>query len=82
MPTGARRFTLRAPGGLPLPGNEADSRMRLQLTTMLKDESGASILEYVLIISLASIAAFAALHTLGNKVNTTLLGNSANQIPG
>jgi Flp pilus assembly pilin Flp len=56
--------------------------MRLQLTTMLKDESGASILEYVLIISLASIAAFAALHTLGNKVNTTLLGNSANQIPG
>jgi len=49
---------------------------------MLKDESGASLLEYILIVCLASIAAIAALTTMGNKINDTFLSNDANQIPG
>ncbi len=56
--------------------------MRQKVRLMLKDERGASLLEYIIIVCLASIAALAALSTLGNKVNTTLLGNSSNQMPG
>jgi pilus assembly protein Flp/PilA len=56
--------------------------MRQKIRLMLKDERGASLLEYIIIVCLASIAAIAALSTLGNKVNTTFLGNSSNQMPG
>jgi Flp pilus assembly pilin Flp len=49
---------------------------------MLKDERGASLLEYIIIVCLASIAAIAALSSMGNKVNNTFLSNDANQIPG
>ena len=54
---------------------------RNKLKEVITDESGVSILEYALIISMASIAAIGALIALGNKVNTTFLNNAAGQIP-
>jgi len=55
--------------------------MRKGLSELLPDERGASLIEYAMIISLASIAAIGALIALGNKVNSTFLNNSAGQIP-
>ena len=56
--------------------------MRQNFRLMLMDERGASLLEYIIIIACASIAAIAALSGLGGKVNNTFLSNDANQIPG
>jgi Flp pilus assembly pilin Flp len=49
---------------------------------MLRDERGASLIEYVLIIAFVSIAAVAALSHMGSTVNNQFLSNDANQIPG
>jgi Flp pilus assembly pilin Flp len=56
--------------------------MRTWLKRFLTDERGQGSIEYGIIIVLASIAAMAALHALGNKTNSTFLGNAGNQFPG
>jgi len=38
---------------------------------MLRDESGATAIEYGLIVALVSIAAISAMQGLGNQLNTT-----------
>ncbi len=48
---------------------------------MLTDETAQGLLEYILIISIVSIAAFAALTFLGKKTNNTM-SNDALLIPG
>ena len=48
-----------------------------ELTGSLKDEDGATAIEYVLIAALISVAAIAAMGTVGNKVST-VLSNVAN----
>jgi len=48
---------------------------------LLRDDRGQGILEYALIISLASVAAFAALSFLGFKTNNTLIGPAASAVP-
>ena len=42
-----------------------------KLTNFLNDESGATAIEYGLIAALISIAAIAALTTVGSKLTTT-----------
>jgi pilus assembly protein Flp/PilA len=42
-----------------------------KLITLLKDESGATAIEYGLIAALISIAAIAAMTTVGTKLSTT-----------
>ena len=44
---------------------------------LAKNERGATAIEYVLIASLISVAAIAAMGTVGNKVST-VLSNVAN----
>ncbi len=53
-----------------------------QFLRLLSDESGQGILEYTLIISIVSVAAFAALTALGSKSNNTLLAPAASAMPG
>jgi len=48
---------------------------------MLCDSRGQGLLEYILIISIVSIAAFAALQFLGKKTNNTM-SNDSLMIPG
>ena len=56
--------------------------MKARLMRLLRDESGQGILEYTLIISIVSIAAFAALSAIGSKSNNTLLAPAASAMPG
>ncbi len=49
--------------------------------SMLCDSSAQGLLEYILIVSIVSIAAVAALTFLGKKANNTL-NNSQLMIPG
>ncbi len=46
---------------------------------MLRDEDGATLVEYALIVSLIAIAAITALKTLATNVNTTL-SSASNQL--
>ncbi len=48
---------------------------------MLCDSRGQGLLEYILIISIVSIAAFAALTFLGKKANNSL-SNDSIMLPG
>jgi pilus assembly protein Flp/PilA len=41
---------------------------------LLKDEKGATAIEYGLIVALIAVAAITALSGLGNQLNTTLKG--------
>ena len=41
-----------------------------ELTKLLRCEKGANAIEYALVASLISIAALAAFHNLGNKIDT------------
>ena len=42
------------------------------LAAMLRDDEGATLVEYALIVALVSVAAIAALTLLGQNANTTL----------
>jgi pilus assembly protein Flp/PilA len=42
-----------------------------KLITLLKDESGATAIEYGLIAALISVAAIAAMTTVGTQLSTT-----------
>ena len=44
---------------------------RRWLGTLLADESGATAIEYGLIVALIAVAAITALGTLGNELSTT-----------
>ena len=46
---------------------------------MLKDDEGATLVEYGLVVSLIAVAAIVAIGTLGNKVSDTF-NNIANKI--
>jgi pilus assembly protein Flp/PilA len=46
--------------------------MKKLLSRMWKDESGASLIEYVLIAGLISVAGYAAMTTIGGNMNTIL----------
>ena len=46
--------------------------MTKHLTAMLRDEEGATLVEYALIVALVSVAAIAALTLLGGNANATL----------
>ncbi len=47
------------------------------LLAVLNDEDGASLVEYALIVALVSVAAIAALSTLGKNASTTLSSAAA-----
>ena len=51
--------------------------MKSLVTRFAKDESGATAIEYVLIASLISVAAIAAMGSVGGKVSN-VLSNVAN----
>ena len=44
--------------------------MKTTITKLLKDESGATAIEYVLIAALVSVAAIGALTTMGESLET------------
>jgi pilus assembly protein Flp/PilA len=46
--------------------------MYQNLLSMLKNEDGATLVEYALIVALISVAAIAALNSLSKAVGTTL----------
>ena len=46
--------------------------MKKMLQKLMKDESGASLIEYVLIAGIISIAGIVAMRTIGTNMNTTL----------
>jgi Flp pilus assembly pilin Flp len=48
---------------------------------LLRDERGQGLVEYALIITLVSVAAFAALSLMGHKTNNTLIGPAASAMP-
>jgi len=56
--------------------------MRQLFLALLHDDRGQSVLEYALIISLVSVAAFASLKFLGTKVNNTLFNTALNAMSG
>jgi len=47
--------------------------------TMLRDEAGATLVEYSLVVALIAIVCIAAVTTMGNKVNNKL-NNAANSL--
>jgi pilus assembly protein Flp/PilA len=51
-----------------------------QAPRMRRDESGASLVEYALLLALIAVVALVALHFLGNSVSNTLnsVGDSIN----
>ena len=55
--------------------------MLATLETFARDDRGQGVLEYALIITLVSVAAFASLVALGGKVNNTFLNNAAALFP-
>jgi Flp pilus assembly pilin Flp len=48
-------------------------------TSMLRDESGQSLVEYTLIIALIAILSLTALRSIGNAANNSLT-NDGNQL--
>ena len=54
--------------------------MRNFVTRFLKDQSGATAIEYGLIAALVAVAIAAVLPLLGGKLSNTF-GNVANQLP-
>ncbi|HEY0613554.1 MAG TPA: Flp family type IVb pilin [Candidatus Elarobacter sp.] len=42
------------------------------LTTMLRDENGATLVEYALVLALVAVAAIAGLHSVYDAVSATL----------
>jgi pilus assembly protein Flp/PilA len=50
------------------------------LTQLIRDESGATAIEYGLIAALVAVAIAAVLPTLGGKLSNTF-GNVANKLP-
>jgi len=50
-----------------------------RLTKLLRCERGANAIEYALVASLISIAALAAFHNLGNKIDT-MYNNVSNHL--
>lgn len=52
--------------------------MRNTFIALLRDESGATAIEYGLIAALIAVAAIAAMNTLGGKLNTTFTSVSDN----
>ncbi|MCG8696331.1 MAG: Flp family type IVb pilin [Minwuiales bacterium] len=53
--------------------------MKTTLSSFFKDESGATAIEYGLIAALVSVAAIAALGTLGNSLGT-MFNSVANEL--
>ena len=47
--------------------------------SMLRDDEGATLVEYSLVVALIAIVCITAVTTLGNKVNNKL-NNAANQL--
>ena len=52
--------------------------MKTLFARFVKDESGATAIEYGLIASLIAVAAIGAMTTIGSKLNTTFSNVSSN----
>ena len=52
--------------------------MKTVFARFMKDESGATAIEYGLIASLIAVAAIAAMTTIGSKLNTTFTNVGSN----
>jgi len=52
--------------------------MKTVFARFVKDESGATAIEYGLIASLIAVAAIAAMTTIGSKLNTTFTNVGSN----
>ena len=52
------------------------------LTKLLKDESGATAIEYGLIVTLISVVVIVALNTIGTELNTAYTKVGANLTKG
>ena len=52
--------------------------MKTVFARFIKDESGATAIEYGLIASLIAVAAIAAMTTIGSKLNTTFTNVGSN----
>ncbi len=56
-----------------------EDRMIKNLLALLRDDEGATLVEYALIVALVSVAAIAALTLLGTNAKNTI-NNVANQM--
>jgi pilus assembly protein Flp/PilA len=61
-----------------LPSFEEDQKMKNYFRKMLKNEKGATAIEYGLIAALIAVAAITAMDGLGKQLNTTLTKVSSN----
>jgi pilus assembly protein Flp/PilA len=52
-----------------------------KIMDFIKDEEGASLIEYALLVALIAVAAIAAMQLLGERASSTLQ-NAADQMPG
>jgi pilus assembly protein Flp/PilA len=52
-----------------------------KIIDFIKDEEGASLIEYALLVALIAVAAIAAMQLLGERASSTLQ-NVADQMPG
>jgi pilus assembly protein Flp/PilA len=52
-----------------------------KIMDFIKDEEGASLIEYALLVALIAVAAITAMTLLGEKASSTL-ENVADQMPG
>lgn len=48
---------------------------------LMKDESGASLIEYVLLAALIGVAALVGMRLVGDAANNTLTGTAADMTP-
>jgi pilus assembly protein Flp/PilA len=63
-----------------LPADGRESSMTKFVSRFMKDESGATAIEYGLIAALVAVAIASVLPLLGDKLKNTF-GNVANQLP-
>jgi pilus assembly protein Flp/PilA len=61
------------------PSNEREEAMKNLFRKLMKDESGASLIEYVLLAALIGVAAIAGMNLVGTASNTAL-DNAATQM--
>ena len=56
--------------------------MKSLFLKLLKDESGASLIEYVLLAALIGVAALVGMGLVGTQANTTLTNTAGQMAPG
>jgi pilus assembly protein Flp/PilA len=69
----------KAPGTSAI--NPTEEAMKNLFLKLMKDESGASLIEYVLLAALIGVAAFAGMQLVGTQANATLTTTAGQMAP-